>query len=112
MGMVDIVVALTVLSVLALAALNALHAAVVFGRLARHVARRHPHCGIGLWLPVFTGPADVRLWLGAWGDALGSREPAVVALRTEARTVVGRHVYLALLSHVWVLAVSAIAPQV
>ena len=38
-------------------------------------------------------------------------EPALVALRTEARQVFGRHIYLALLSQTWAMAISAIGPQ-
>jgi len=108
LGMVDIIVRFTVLAVLVLAALNALHAGTVLARLARHLGRRHARFGIDLWLPVFTSAIDVRTWLGAWRDALGSGEPALAALRADARTVVGRHLYLALLSQTWVLAVSAI----
>jgi hypothetical protein len=107
--MVDTIVRFTVLAVLALAALNALHAGMVLARLARHLGRRHPRFGIDLWLPVFTSPADVRTWLGAWRDALGSDDPLLAALRAGARTVVGRHLYLALLSQTWALAISTIA---
>jgi hypothetical protein len=110
--MVDVIVRFTVLAVLVLAALNALHAGAVFVRLVRLLARRQPHFGLGLWLPVFTSVGDIRAWLSAWGDALGSSDPALVALRTDARTVIGRQVYLALMSQTWAMAVTAIAPHV
>ncbi|HEU4370443.1 MAG TPA: hypothetical protein VFV05_19655, partial [Methylomirabilota bacterium] len=104
--MVDVIVRSTVLAVLALAALNALHAGVVLVRFVRHLRRRHPHSGVTLWLPAFTSPADIQAWLGRWREAVGSREPALCAIRAEARTVIGRHLYLALLSHTWALAVT------
>ena len=104
--MVDIIVRFTVLAVLVLAALNALHAGMVLAGLARHLGR-HARFGIDLWLPVFTSPADVRTWFGTWRTALGSGDRALAALRAGARTVVGRHLYLALLSQTWALAVSA-----
>jgi hypothetical protein len=109
--MVDVIVRFTVLAVLLLAALNALHAGAVLLRFVRHLGRQHPHFGLGLWLPVFTGPADIRAWLRTWRDALGSGDPALVALRSDARTVVGRHLYLALLSQTWAMAITAVAPH-
>ena len=107
--MVDVVVRLTVFAVLALGALNALHAGAIFFRLVRHVARRHPHLGLALWLPTFTSVSDVRTWLAWWRRVLA--DPAVVALRTDARTVAGRYLYLTVLSQTWAMAVSAIAPH-
>jgi hypothetical protein len=107
--MVDVIVRLTVLAVLALAALNALHGSVVLFRIARHVVHRQPHYGLALWLPAFSSLDDVRAWLGAWGVIL--RDPALIALRTDARTVVSRHLYLALLSQTWAMAITAIAPH-
>lgn len=109
--MVDVIVRSTVLAVLALAALNALHAGVVLVRFVRHLRGRHPHLGIGLGLPAFTGPADIQAWLGSWREVLGSGDPALCAIRAEARTVIGRHFYLALLSHTWALAITALAPH-
>jgi hypothetical protein len=108
--MVDAIVRLTVLVVLALAALNALQGLALMVRLVRYLARRHPHYGLNLWLPAFTSPDDVRAWLGAWRDALGSGDPALANLRTQARQVVGRHLYLALLSNTWAMAVSVVTP--
>jgi hypothetical protein len=107
--MVDVIVRLTVLAVLALGALNALHAGAILFRLVRHVARRGPHFCLALWLPTFTSVADVRAWLARWGTVLA--DPAVVALRTDARTVVSRHLYLMVLSQTWAMAVTAVAPQ-
>ena len=66
--------------------------------------------GLGLWLPIFTSLSDVRDWLSAWRGVLRP-EPALVALRADARQVIGRHIYLALLSQTWAMAVSAIAPR-
>ena len=37
--------------------------------------------------------------------------PAFVTLRADARTVIGRHLYLVLLSQTWAMAVSSIAPH-
>ncbi len=107
--MVDIIVRLTVLAVLTLAALNALHGATVLVRIVRQVARRQPHFGLALWLPVFTSVADIRTWLGAWRAAFS--DPTSVALRTDARTIAGRHLYLALMSQAWALVVTALAPH-
>jgi hypothetical protein len=106
--MVDAIFRLTVLAVLVLAAVNAVQTGAVVIRLVRHVARRHP--GLGLWLPIFTSLDDVRDWLTAWRVALRP-EPALAALRAEARQVIGRHLHLALLSQSWAMAVSAIAPR-
>ena len=108
--MVDAIFRLTVLAVLVLAALNALHAGAVLIRLVRHVARRQPHFGLNLWLPAFTSVSDVRKWLEAWRGVLRP-DPAFVALRAEARQVIGRHLYLALLSQTWAMAISALAPR-
>jgi hypothetical protein len=107
--MVDVIVRFTVLAVLALAALNALHGGAVLVRIVRQLARRQPHLGLALWLPVFTSVGDIETWLGNWRAALG--DPALVALRRDARTVIGRHLYLALMSQTWAMAVTAIAPQ-
>jgi hypothetical protein len=52
---------------------------------------------------------DVRAWLGQWRVAF--RGPALAALRADARTVLGRHLYLAVLSQTWAMAVTAIAPH-
>jgi hypothetical protein len=106
--MVDAIFRLTVLGVLVLVAVNAVQTGAIVVRLVRHVARRHP--GLGLWLPIFTSLDDVRDWLTAWRGVLRP-EPALVALRAEARQVIGRHVYLGLLSQTWAMAVSAIAPR-
>jgi hypothetical protein len=108
--MVDAILRLTVLAVLALTALNALQAGAVLIRLVRHVARRQPHFGLNSWLPAFTSVSDVRDWLQAWRGVLRP-DPAFVALRTEARQVIGRHLYLALLSQTWAMAISALAPR-
>jgi len=109
-AMVDAIFRLTVLVVLALAALNALQAGSLLIRLVRHVARRQPHFGLNLWLPAFTSVSDIRDWLKAWRGVLRP-EPALVALRTDARQVIGRYLYLALLSQTWAMAVSALAPR-
>jgi hypothetical protein len=108
--MVDVILRLTVLAVLALVALNAVQTGLVLIRLVRHVGRRHPRYGLGLWLPIFTSLSDVRDWLSAWRGVLRP-EPALVALRADARQVIGRHIYLALISQTWAMAVSAIAPR-
>ena len=105
------IVAATALAVMALTALNAAHAGLVVGRLARHIARRHRHLGLSFWLPTFGSVADARAWLGAWRSVLGSRDPAVVAFRLDARLVVTRYLYVALTSQTWAMAVTAIAPN-
>jgi hypothetical protein len=108
--MVDVILRLTVLAVLVLVALNAVQTGLVLIRLVRHVGRRHPRYGLGLWLPIFTSLGDVRDWLRAWRGVLRP-EPALVALRADARQVIGRHIYLALLSQTWAMAISSIAPR-
>ena len=105
--MVEIIVAATTVAVMGLTALNAAHAGLIVGRLARHIARRHTHLGLGLWLPAFGSLADVSTWLGAWRSILGSRDPAVVAIRL----VVTRYLYVAVTSQTWAMAVTAIAPN-
>jgi hypothetical protein len=107
--MVDVIVRLTVVAVLALAALNALHGSAVLIRIVRHVARQQPQFGLALWLPAFTSVDDIRAWLARWRTILA--DPALLRLRTDARTVVGRHLYLALLSQTWAMAVTAITPH-
>jgi hypothetical protein len=109
--MVEIVVAATAGVVMGLTALNAVHGGLVLRRLARHIAQRHSHLGLGFWLPAFSSLADLRAWLGAWRSILGSRDPAVVAIRLDARLVVTRYFYVALTSQTWAMAVSAIAPS-
>jgi hypothetical protein len=108
--MVDTIFRLTVLTVMVLAAINAVHITMLLIRLVRHVGRQHPSDGLRLWLPVFSSVNDVRDWLGAWRVALRP-DPAMVSLRADARQVIGRHIYLALLSQTWAMAVSAIAPR-
>ena len=109
-AMVDAILRLTVLVVLALTAVNALQAGLVLIRLVRHVARRQPHYGLNLWLPTFTSVSDVREWVKAWRGMLRP-EPAFVAIRADARQVIGRYIYLVLLSQTWAMAVSALAPR-
>ena len=109
--MVEIIVAATTVAVMGLTALNAAHGGLIVGRLARHIARRHSHLGLGLWLPAFGSMADVKKWLGAWRSVLASREPAVVKIRVDARVVVTRYLYVALTSQTWAMAVTAIAPN-
>jgi len=108
--MVDVIFRMTVLAVMALAGINAMQTGALLFRLVRHVGRRHPNFGLGLWLPIFTSVQDVRDWLNAWRSVLRP-EPALVALRAEARQVIGRHIYLALLSQTWAMTISAIGPH-
>ena len=110
-GMVDTIIRLTVLAVLALAAANALHAVAVFVRFARHVSRCAPHDGLSFWLPAFGSVRDARVWLGQWRALFDSRDPKLIALRLDARLVIGRHLHLTLLSNTWAIALSAIAPH-
>jgi hypothetical protein len=107
--MVDAIFRLTFLAVLTLAAVNVAQTGVVLVRLVRHVARRRSDYGLRLWLPIFSSVRDVREWLEAWRCVLRP-DPALVALRADARQVIGRHIYLALLSQTWAMAVSAIVP--
>ena len=109
--MVEIIVAATTVVVMGLTALNAAHGGLVVGRLARHIARRHSNLGLSFWLPTFGSLADVHAWLSGWRSILGSRDPAVVAIRLEARLVVTRYLYVALTSQTWAMAVTAIAPN-
>jgi hypothetical protein len=76
-SVVEVIVAATTVVVTGLTALNAAHGGLVLGRLARHIAQRHAHLGLGFWLPAFGSLADLRDWFGAWGSVLGSRDPAV-----------------------------------
>jgi hypothetical protein len=108
--MVDAILRLTFLAVLALAAVNAVQTGAVLVRLVRHVARRRPDDGLRLWLPIFSSIRDVREWLEAWRRVLRP-DPALVALRADARQVIGRHIYLALLSQTWAMAINVIAPR-
>lgn len=109
--MVDAVIRLTVVVVLVLALANALHATLVAGRFARYLTRRSPQGGLALWLPAFGSARDVRLWLGQWRALLTSRDPVLIALRSDVRLVIGRHVHLALLSNAWAIALSTLAPS-
>jgi len=109
--MVELIVATTTVAVMGLTALNAVHAGQVAGRLVRHIALRPSHLGLALRLPTFGAVADQRNWLGAWRCILGSRDPAVVAIRLDARLVVTRYLYVALTSQTWAMAVTTIAPN-
>jgi hypothetical protein len=108
--MVDVIVQLTVVAVVALGALNALHGGAVLVRLIRLIGRR-PYRGLDMWLPAFTNVHDIHSWLRSWRDALGTADPAVAKLRRDAGTVIGRHLYLTVLSHTWALAVTAVSPR-
>jgi hypothetical protein len=109
--MVEMIVAATTVVVMGLSAINAAHGGLVVGRLARHIARRHSHLGLGLWLPAFGSMGDVRRWLGDWRSILGARDPVVAAIRLDARLVVTRYLYVALTSQTWAMAVTALAPN-
>jgi hypothetical protein len=103
--MVDAIIWLTAMAVLALGALNALHAGAIVTRMLHQAARRG---GRPLCLPAFRCMGDVRAWLGDWRDLLASDTPALIALRHDARVVIGRHIHLAVVSHTWALALAAI----
>jgi len=111
-GMVDTIFRLTVGAVLVLAVLNTAQGVAIVARLAGRVARRQPQWGLNLWLPAFTSVDDVRAWIAAWRDVLRSDDQVLTQFRATARTVVNRHVYLALLSHTWAMALAAAAPGV
>jgi len=110
-GMSDTVIRLTVLAVGALAAANTVHAAYVFVRFARQIARRAPHGGLSFWLPAFSSVRDARVWLARWKSVLAAQDPVMIALRLDARTVLTRHFHLTLLSNSWAIALHAIAPR-
>ena len=110
-GMVDIILRLTVAAVLILALVNTIQGVALVVRLARHVARRQPQWGLNLWLPAFTSVDDIRSWLRAWREVLRPGDPVLATIRSNARVVVGRHLYLALLSNAWAMALSAIGPR-
>lgn len=110
--MVDMIFRLTVGAVLVLAVMNTAQGVAILARLARHVARQQPQWGLNLWLPAFTSVDDIRAWVDTWRDMLGSDDRVLAQVRATARTVVTRHVYLALLSHTWAVAVAAVAPGV
>ena len=110
--MVDMIIRLTALVVTALALANAIHAARVFVRFARHLAGRAPHGGLAFWLPAFGSMRDARIWLNQWRGLLDSRDPALVAMRADARLVFGRHLHLTLLSNTWAIALTVIAPTI
>jgi hypothetical protein len=109
--MVDLILRLTVGAVLVLAVMNMVQAVALLVRLVRYVARRQPDWGLSLWLPTFASIADVRRWLDAWREALRPEDPALVEIRTTARTLGSRQVYLTVLSHSWAFALSAVAPH-
>src|SRR5207247_1331259 len=110
-GMVDTIIRVTVMAVLTLALLNALHGTSVLVRLARQLARRAPHGGLIFWLPAFGSMRDVRIWIARWRGVLDSRDPALIAVRVDARTVIRRHVHLTVLAHTWAVALAAVAPN-
>src|SRR4030095_2006342 len=74
-GMVEVIVAATTVVVMGLTALNAAHGGLVLGRLARHIAQRHAHLGLGFWLPAFGSLADLRDWLRGAGVRRGAPPP-------------------------------------
>jgi hypothetical protein len=111
LGMVDMVIRLTVGAVLILAAMNTVQGIALLVRLVRHVASRQPQWGLNLWLPAFTSVDDIRSWIEAWREVLRPGDPALVRIRATARTVIGRHIYLVLLSNTWAMAVTALAPR-
>lgn len=110
--MVDMIVRLTVGGVIVLGVMNTVQTVAVVVQLARHVARRQPHWGLDLWLPAFTSVRDIRRWLDSWREVLRPGDPALAQVRASARTVVSRHLALALLSHTWAMAVSSVTPHV
>jgi hypothetical protein len=111
-NMIDMIFQLTVGAVLVLAVINTVQGVALLVRLAGHAARRQPQWGLSLWLPAFTSLDDIRAWLDAWRDVLRSGDPVLAEVRATTRTVISRHVYLALLSHTWAMAVAAIVPRV
>jgi len=111
-NMIDMIFRLTLGAVLVLAVINTVQGVALLVRLAGHAARRQPQWGLSLWLPAFTSLDDIRAWLDAWRDVLRSGDPVLAEVRATTRTVISRHVYLALLSHTWAMAVAAIVPRV
>jgi hypothetical protein len=109
--MIDMIIRLTVGAVLVLAVLNMVQAVALLAKVAGAVARRKPQWGLNLWLPAFTSVDDIRRWLEAWREAVRPSDPAMAEIRTMVRTVGSRHLYLALLSHAWGLALTAVAPN-
>jgi hypothetical protein len=107
--MVNTIIQITVLAVLTLAALNAFHAGTVVVRLLYRLWRRRG--GLALLFPILTSRTDVRDWLDAWGVFLNCGDPALIALRHDARVVVSRHIQLTIASNTWALALMAIAPH-
>ena len=107
--MVNAIIQATVLAVLALAALNALHAGAVVVRLLYRLWRRRG--GLTLLFPTLTSRSDVRDWLDSWRVFLNCADPCLVALRRDARVVIGRHIQLTIASNTWALALMAIAPH-
>jgi hypothetical protein len=109
--MIDTIIRLTVGTVLVLAVLNMVRAVALLAKVVGAVARRQPQWGLDLWLPAFSSVDDIRRWLGAWREALRPSDTASAEIRTMVRTIGSRHFYLALLSHAWALALTAVAPN-
>jgi hypothetical protein len=105
--MVDVIIRVTVLAVLAVATVNILHAALLSVRLARHL-RAGRYGDLGLWFPIFHSMSDAAAWVARWRSIVTSGQPAMVAIRHDARVIVGRYVYLMLMSNAWGMAVTAI----
>jgi hypothetical protein len=105
--MVDVIIRVTVLAVLAVAAVNILHAALLSVRLARHL-RAGRYGNLGLWFPIFHSMSDAAAWVARWRSIVMSGQPAMVAIRHDARVIVGRSMHLMLMSNAWGMAVTAI----
>jgi hypothetical protein len=108
LGMVDMIIRLTALVVVMLAALNAMQAGTIVVRLLHRLMRRRG--GVALLLPTFRSAADVRDWLEDWRVFLNCGDRALVALRHDARIVIGRYLHLTIVSNAWAFALLLIAP--
>jgi hypothetical protein len=106
--MVDMIVRTTALVVVMLATLNAMHAGTIFVRLVQRLARRRG--GVALLLPTFRSVADVLDWLEDWRVFWNGGDRALVALRHDARIVIGRYLHLTIVSNAWIFALLLIAP--
>jgi hypothetical protein len=108
--MVEAIIRITTLLVAVVAILNVGYAALLGVRLARRIGQRHPERSRELWLPVWQSPREALRWLRTWGTILGSADPIIAALRTDARVLLLRHAQLFAWSQSWAMLALLIAP--
>ena len=109
-GMVNAVIQITTVLVAVVAIVNVAYAIVLGTRLARRIRERHPERWLDLWLPAWRSPREALNWLAAWRAILGSADPLIAGVRSDARVVMLRHAQLFAWSESWAMLVVLIAP--